>query len=134
MTEINVEKIMEEIREDIKKKGYKESDLSFNDIPIKDSEEVLVGQFNASELERTLHNANVGVRVDFYKPIEGNALKKAIKKLVRKIMKPVLYHLCESQERYNANVAQTLNQLYLYIQKQEAHINDLERLIAEREK
>lgn len=134
MTEINVEKIMEEIREDIKRKGYKESDLSFNDIPIKDSGELLVGQFNASELERTLHNANVGVRVDFYKPIEGNALKKAIKKLVRKIMKPVLYHLCESQERYNANVAQTLNQLYLYIQKQEAHINDLERLIAEREK
>lgn len=134
MTEINVEKIMEEIREDIKRKGYKESDLSFNDIPIKDSEELLVGQFNANELERTLHNANVGVRVDFYKPIEGNALKKATKKLIRKIMKPVLYHLCESQERYNANVAQTLNQLYLYIQKQEAHINDLERLIAEREK
>ena len=134
MTEINVEKIMEEIREDIKKKGYKESDLSFNDIPIKDSEEVLVGQFNASELERTLHNANVGVRVDFYKPIEGNALKRVIKKFIRKIMKPILYHLCESQERYNANVAQTLNQLYLYIQKQEAHINDLERLIAEREK
>ena len=35
MQEINVEKIMEEIRADIKAKGYKASDLSFNDIPLK---------------------------------------------------------------------------------------------------
>ena len=38
MTDINVEKIMEEIREDIKKQGLRESDLKFNRTPILESD------------------------------------------------------------------------------------------------
>ena len=34
MESINIEEIMQEIRQEIKDKGYKDEDLSFNDIPI----------------------------------------------------------------------------------------------------
>lgn len=40
MENINVEEIMKQIREDIKQKGYKISDLSFDDIKINDSNDI----------------------------------------------------------------------------------------------
>lgn len=134
MESINVEKIMQEIREDIARKGYKEEDLSFQDIPIKEQGTMPIDEFNIDMLERTLHNANMNTGVDYYRPFEGNALKRFVKKLVRKIMKPVVYHLFVSQESYNSNTIQTVNQMYLYIQKLEARITDLERMISDKEK
>lgn len=131
MQEINIEEIMQEIRAEIKEKGYKESDLSFQDIAIPKEDTVLLTEYNENELKNCLHSANAYTRVDYYRPIEGNGIKAVGKKLVRKLIKPVVYHLCVSQETFNANTAKTLNQMNLYIQKLEERIAELEKIVDE---
>lgn len=131
MQEINVEKIMEEIRAEIKEKGYKESDLSFNDIPVREQKNELQEEFDTDMLKNLLHAANTHTRVDYYKPITDTGLKGIIKKAIRKILKPLILPLCMDQESYNSMSVQTLNQLYLYIQMQDQRITELERIICE---
>lgn len=128
MEMINVEQIMEEIREEIKKKGYKESDLSFQDIPIKE-DIAEVEQYDEQKLQELLHLVNTSTRVDYYKPIIGKGPKAIIKKAIRKIMKPLLLPLCQEQEQYNSSAVQVINQMYLYIELQEKRIDDLETII-----
>lgn len=131
---INIEEIMKQIREEIKEKGYKESDLSFADVTVPMVEAVNVEEPDEGALSYALNNANKNVRVDYYRPIEGNGLKKALKKFIRKFVKPAVYHLCVNQETFNTGTVQTLNQMYLYIQKQDARITELERRLSEKEK
>ena len=132
MQEINIDEIMQEIRAEIKEKGYKESDLSFQDIEIPKTDVVFLAEYNEGELENALHIANAYTRVDYYRPIEGNGIKAICKKIVRKLAKPIIYHLCVSQETFNSNTVKTLNQMNLYIQKLEARNKELETMLDER--
>lgn len=130
---INIEEIMKQIREEIKEKGYKESDLSFADVAVPAVEAVDTVDPDEGVLSFALNSANKNVRVDYYRPIEGNGLKKALKKFIRKLVKPAVYHLCVNQETFNTGTVQTLNQLYIYIQNQEVRIAELERRLSEKE-
>ena len=134
MNEINVEEIMQQIRAEIKEKGYKEEDLSFEDVNVPVIEQNISETPDDNALRIALDNANKNVRVDYYRPLEGNGLKKALKKFMRKLVKPVVYHLCVNQESFNTGSVQTLNQMYLYIQMQEKRIAELEKYISEKEK
>ena len=131
MQEINTEKIMEEIRKEIKEKGFKDSDLSFNDIPISSGNDLSV-TYSEKELQNHMHAANLSCRVDYYKPIDGG-IKGAFKKLVRKLIKPIVLHLCEEQEHYNSETIQTINQLYEYTKLLEERITKLEKIIKDME-
>lgn len=124
---IDVQKIMEQIREEIKEKGYKESDLSFYDIEIKDRESVLTNTFNKNEYTNCLNQANSFVNPGFYSTNIGSGIKGFIKKIIRKIISPIMMPVCERQEMYNSASVRTLNQINLYI-------NDLEDRIVELEK
>ena len=124
---------MKQIREEIKEKGYKEEDLSFEDITVPAVESVSTVEPDEGALSLALNNANKMVRVDYYRPIEGKGLKKVLKKFVRKFVKPAVYHLCVNQETFNTGTVQTLNQMYLYIQRQESRIAELERRLSEKE-
>ncbi|MCM1244102.1 MAG: hypothetical protein NC293_00475 [Roseburia sp.] len=128
MNSINVEEIMEKIRTEIKEKGYKESDLSFLDIPISTFPEASQESFDLDKLREKLQRVNETYGVDYYKVIEGGGIKTFIKKAIRKILKFLLYPLCQNQELFNAFSVQTMNQLFLYIQLQEERINELEDL------
>jgi hypothetical protein len=130
MEEINVEQIMQEIRAEIKEKGYKESDLSFNDIQIKQNDTGELGEIlDLQRLVGLINAANASTRVDFYRPITDGGLKGLVKKAIRKLMKPLLLPLCQSQESYNGILVQTINQMKLYVDEQEKRINDLEAII-----
>jgi hypothetical protein len=131
MTDINVEQIMQEIREEIKEKGYKPSDLSFTDIAVK---EVHVEEtYNAQQLQEALQAAKTFVRVDYYKPIDGKGPKAITKKMIRKMLKPLLFPLCQEQEQYNVNAVQTMNQMYQYMLLQEKKIEELETMLLKEE-
>lgn len=132
MQEINIEEIMQEIRAEIKEKGYKESDLSFQDIEIPKVDTASLTEYNEGEMGNSLHMVNAYTRVDYYRPIEGNGIKSFCKKIVRKLVKPIIYHLCVSQETFNSNTARTLNQMNLHIQELEARIKELETMLDER--
>ena len=127
MENIDIEKIMEEIRQEIKEKGYKESDLSFSDIPITDQADI-EESYNEQVLLENIRGANQSTRVDFYKPIDGG-IKGLIKKIIRKMVKPIILHLCQEQEIFNAYTVRTINQLYSYNKQLEKRIEDLEKII-----
>lgn len=130
---INVEEIMEKIRAEIKEKGYKESDLSFSDVPIPVFTEMAKEEFDLVALQRKLQGVNETYGVDYYKVIEDGGIKGFLKRAIRKTLKFLLYPLCQNQERFNSFSAQTMNQLFLYIQLQEKRINELENLQRKKE-
>ncbi len=132
MENINIEQIMEEIRAEIKEKGYKESDLSFQDIPV-EQKLVAAEQYNAQQLSDSLRVANMYTRVDYYRPITGHGLKTTIKKAIRKILKPLLLPICQNQEQFNAGAVQTMNQMHQYMLLQEKRIDELEAMLMKKE-
>lgn len=76
---VDVEKIMEEIRRNIKERGYTEEMLSFseaasdaeiqNGIPVDDA------VYNEAELNQYLQSARAGHNIPYYEPMAGNKVK-----------------------------------------------------------
>lgn len=120
MQEINVEKIMEEIRADIKAKGYKASDLSFNDIPLKTKKMDVLNVANDINVLNTSWNLN------YFRNL-GNGLKGFVKRIIRKIMKPVLYDLFVQESLYNAACTRTICNLNQRIEELEVQLKNLEK-------
>lgn len=132
MEKVNVEQIMKEIREEIVEKGYKQSDLSFEDVNVPDYQSTndgMTGKYDANKLNDSLLTANVTWRVDYYKPITDTGIKGFLKKLIRKLIKPIMYRICQNQEQYNASVVQTLNELNKCIKIQQEKIDALQEYI-----
>lgn len=129
MENINIEDIMQQIRAEVKEKGYKESDLSFTDIKMGSAsgEENLA--FNEQEFKHQLHCLNSITRLDYYRPLSGG-VKVFFKRVVRKLVKPIVLPLCQEQEQYNACNARVMNQLAAVIKEQEERIKVLEEIVA----
>lgn len=114
MKDINVEQIMQEIRADIAKKGYKMSDLEFEEIKKPDA------------LSRILSDLSKNWRVDLYPPVSGNKIKRLIKKIIRKIVRPSFMGTMKTQETFNSYIVQSFNQMEKYIRELEVRIMELE--------
>lgn len=130
MVEIDIEQIMQEIREDIKEKGYKASDLSFADIPLNQELVLQGGDYDEQILMNVLQEANTRVQVDCYQPV-GGGLKGFMKKVIRKIMSPIMVPVVGDQNQFNASTVQTLNQMHQCIIMQEQRIRELEAKLEE---
>ena len=136
MKEINVIQIMEEIREDIKKKGYTDELLSFSDVNVMPVQ--VVSSNPGVDIAGQLDVANRSKELHYYREYSGNAIKTFIKRLIRKLIKPIVLPLCDEQILYNVSSVEVMKGLYIYIQNQEAEkavlaerINVLEREMAE---
>ena len=133
MKAVDVEKIMEEIRAEIREKGYKASQLSFRDI---DGSEKLkeigdTAQFSLEELEMFVQQVHLRSRVDWYQPVDGGKLAGLFKKVIRRLCRFMLIPLVEKQNESNEAVFLALNQLLLYVREQEATIADLQKQLDE---
>lgn len=127
---IDVQEIMEQIRAEIKEKGYKKSDLSFQDIPVStDVNEIIRQEYSPQEFQNLLHQMNCSTNTHFYRPV-GGGLKGFVKKVVRKFLAPIVLPVCEEQELFNSLMVQTMNQMQLYIELQEKRIDELEKMIS----
>lgn len=110
--EIDIEKIINEIREDIKKKGYKGSDLSFCDITINEQTENIVQNEEQDELKKTLYYLNTNWCHDINMPVNSaNQLARFMKKLIRKFIRFSFYPVLTLQNNINANIVNSLNVL-----------------------
>lgn len=132
MQEVNIEEIMKEIRSDIKEKGYQMSDLSFEDIEVPQAVKSTNGVFSVDNLNENLLIVNNSWHVDYYRPISDGGLKGFMKKFVRKLIKPIVYHLSQEQEVYNAAVVRVLNEMNEYMKLQDERIAELEKKLNER--
>lgn len=117
MQEINVEQIMKEIRDEIKAKGYKASDLSFNDISLSTENSNILDDINI--LKNTWN-------LNYYKNL-GSGLKGFIKKCIRKLMKPIVYDLFVQESLYNSACARTINYLNSKIEELEEQVKQQEK-------
>lgn len=133
MIKIDVEKIMEEIRADIKAKGYTNDLLSFQDVAMDNTTEDT--KFNMDEMNHCTHAANVNARVEYYHQIiPHHGLKNLIKIFIRKFLRFLLQPLVEEQNRYNADAVQTINQLTRFVQEQTGKNEELEEIIQQMQK
>jgi len=137
MNEINVEAIMKEIREEIRERDLKESDLSFEDIKIDTN--FMSGssgdRFDPGEFERdvTYLNENWSIPVDmpYY---TNNGFFNHIKKIIKHMTKFLIHPLVNAQNSYNASVTRSVNQLRANMIEKNNKIKDLEARIEELEK
>lgn len=106
--EINIEKIMDEIRADIKAKGYTNDMLSFNEVS---SIKVVDGSFSREEYDTALNYLNNSYNVVSIRPLTGNPLFVFIKRIIRKLAKFYVEPIVASQNEYNAFNVRVLNAL-----------------------
>jgi len=106
MEEINIEKIMEEIRQEIQEKGYTNDMLSFDDITDFDEEN--------KTLEDYFDILNSIWNVQAYRELPGgnglvSKLNVFIKKVLRKLIKFYIEPIVADQNEFNANCVRLLN-------------------------
>ena len=95
MSEINVEKIMEEIREDIKRKGYTEDMLSFSEIKMPTAS--MSTDFNIDEFKALIQQVQSSWLVSWRADNIGGGIKGFVKKVIRKITGFVVAPLADAQ-------------------------------------
>lgn len=125
MREINVEEIMLEIREDIKKRGLVDDAPDFQSIIMSDVEfeydrHVMVAQING------LHR---DYNVQWYKEINGSKIKKFVKKVIRKLISFIIGPMNAEQVQFNIDTMNVATQMAAYILECEEKISELEKRI-----
>lgn len=105
---VNIEEIMQGIRQEIKDKGLTPDMLSFEDVPYRKPDAPVNGA-GTEEVQESLIYLNAHYNVQPYKPLGGNALVVFIKKVLRKLMKFYIEPIVNDQNQFNANVVHVLN-------------------------
>ena len=117
MMQINVEQIMEEIRENIKRRGYTSNFLEFEDIETKAL--LNAESFDFNEMLASLQRANMKSSVNYYcDVIPHRGVKNLAKAVIRKFLRFLLMPIIEEQNQYNAHSVRVLNQVVLFAQEQ----------------
>ena len=115
--QINVEQIMEEIRENIKQRGYTSDFLEFEDIETK--ELLNAASFDFNEMLASLQRANMKSSINYYcDVIPHRGVKNLVKAAIRKFLRFLLMPIIEEQNQYNAYSVRVLNQVALFAQEQ----------------
>lgn len=125
-TVIDVEKIMESIRAEIKEKGYTPDMLSFNDVKKVEGE---YETFNYQELRFQVTEMNHHCVIPWYRDLYGNKIKQLFKKIIRKLISFIIAPMSEEQTRYNVETVRAMNQMVAYIEQQNEKIELYEKQI-----
>lgn len=115
MVKIDIEEIMQEIRDNIEKRGYSDEILSFQDASseitgVDDRE-----PFRMADLNNYVYEANCNCDVPYYAPITESSVKKLIKKVMRKLMSFQIVPMSVQQNAFNVAVARSLASVQKYI-------------------
>lgn len=128
MKEIDIEKIMQEIREEIKEKKMQETGVDFASVEGTGGKEV----FNHAAFRECLHHVNNEWNISFYTEV-GTGIKALLKKVIRKMLVFIGVPLTEQQRNFNAHMVQTLNEMEHYICTQEEKQKELLEIIEDLE-
>lgn len=140
MININVEEIMQQIRDEIKEKGYKEEMLSFSDLTV-GKDDLSVRRFNKTMFNESLDFLNRGWKVQPYRMFDVRSLKSKIttfgKKVIRKFIKFYIEPITADQNRFNASVVRLFNLMQCYMKENrenEQLQSQVKQLLTEQEK
>lgn len=126
MDTINVEKIMEEIREEIQEKGYTNDMLSFRDVQGMDVE---IEEYNEIEYALILHNLGVYAYVPWYRDLPGKTVKRVLKKVIRKLCSFIIAPISEQQSAFNAQATRGFGQIGGYIEETDHRFDECKKTI-----
>ncbi len=131
---IDIESIMDEIRAEIKRKGYKEKEVRFEDINISYADDLNVDdlEFSMDVYKKQLLLLNIQKSVNTNKPLYADSragkleifFKKAFRKCARFYVEP----LVSGQNEYNETNAMLLCQLYAALKRVEELETKVDRL------
>ena len=140
MAEVNIEKIMQEIRGEIKDKGINQEILEFDEFAEFDSGyriDETSGKFDLLFFYGSMNKANAHYLYEFNRPIYGNPISVLIKKTIRKITRFYVQPLAIDQMQFNTYNIQALNCIRDYIIEQEKNkvlIDEMSKKIESLEK
>lgn len=107
---INIEEIMQGIRQEIKDKGLTSDMLSFEDVPYRKPGDAVSGcTMDSEEVRNAMVYLNGHYNIQPYKPLGGNALFVFVKKVIRKLTKFYVEPIVFDQNDFNANTVRVLN-------------------------
>lgn len=132
MSELNVEKIMEEIRMEIKEKGYTNDMLSFSDV-IVDEKGVDVEKFERVRFNEELFNLNTLWNVNPVRPIEKKPGIKGkliclYRKIVRRCIRTYISPIVWEQDTFNATAVRLFNMVNFYMEENTKLLEELDRM------
>lgn len=121
---IDVTKIMEEIREDIEKRGLRDEVLSFEEIPMPQQVAAVdggLGPFDRDDFMDSNMYMNRCYRIQTWHPIRSARIlgflivffKKIIRKMIRFFIDPIV----NDQNDFNANTTRSMNQVRNYMKE-----------------
>jgi len=129
MNSINIEEIMEEIREKIKNREYGNEPLSFEEIEMSEYADQNINGYNQEEFQRDLDflNRNRGIPVNV--PIlAADPISSFIKKAIRKLTRFIIYPIVEFQNAYNASLLRCMHQVNEYIKELELYKEKIDKM------
>ncbi len=118
---LNIEDIMSEIRADIKEKGLTGEMLSFADIPCDANPGNRAEQYDPDQLHKNVSYISDNFHLETEYAVDGGFFSRLIKKAVRKLSRFYIVPIAEDQTGINANTAQAIQQLELYIRDSQAN-------------
>lgn len=126
--DINIEKIMMEIREAIKSKNYDNLPVRFDDVCLRIDKKQT--DFNINHFNESVNYLNNKYHVVAYRNImsRNGLLGKFIifvKKILRKSIKFYIEPIVDSQNEFNASVAQSINEIRRYVYETQTSKDDI---------
>lgn len=135
--EVNVENIMQEIREQIKADGHDDSKLSFEDISPNSSKlGTEITSYNEEAMVKACADMNIHYEVSVWHPL--NSTKTVIgpcvtfgKKVMRKLTRFFVQAIVEDQNCFNMHITRSMNQVRNYLVQKELLIKEFDKQIDE---
>lgn len=114
--DINIEKIMDDIRAEIKEKGYTSDMLSFSEVvgAVTTSDN---GKFDKAEFNGVVTYLGASNTVPLSMPLKGNPIIVFIKKVIRKLTRVTIRPIAQHQTEYNAYTARAFTMVGNYIEE-----------------
>lgn len=129
MQEINVEQIMQEIRDEVAKKGLKASDLRFADVSAAGEGLELPTEYDPEGMKKQITYLNaIWETADAIETRSTNKVKLFVKKIINKMVMVVMWPNIVAQDVFNLAVVNTFNQMKLMTEEFEALKQDHEDL------
>ncbi len=125
--EVNIEKIMEEIREQIRREEGMSDIPAFEDIPLRGEEPTTLTEWPADSTEaekennwpfliKSLQYLNNNYDIPYYWSLGPSSVKTLAKRVIRKLLKCLIAPILAMQNGFNAHAVRCLNQLRYFVE------------------
>lgn len=128
MQEIDVERIMEEIRSEIKREEYSESILSFKEAGLKKLRRN-EGKFNEEEFYRESVFLREHCSNPIIFPIHRKGIVGTVQRIMQRLFRFMIFQGFQYQNQFNMSAVNYLNQVECYMRETNSKIQELEKEI-----